>query len=46
MLVDRRVWAETEGLSADAIEKMYRDLVSYFVSEEMQHWQRSDSVQS
>jgi len=26
MLQQRRVWAEQEGLSADAIEKMYRDL--------------------
>ena len=30
---------EPEGLSPDAIEKMYRDLVNYFVNEEMTRWQ-------
>lgn len=38
MLLTRRKWAEDEGLSADAIEKMYSDLVNYFISEEMKHW--------
>lgn len=42
MLAERRDWAEKEGLSADVVEKMYRDLVGYFVSEEMKHWQRSE----
>jgi isochorismate pyruvate lyase len=41
MLEQRRVWAEEEGLNADAIEKMYRDLVSHFIDEEMKHWQQS-----
>jgi isochorismate pyruvate lyase len=41
MLEQRRVWAEEEGLNADAIEKMYRDLVNHFIDEEMKHWQRS-----
>jgi isochorismate pyruvate lyase len=41
MLEQRRVWAEEEGLSADAIEKMYRDLVNHFIEEEMKHWQQS-----
>jgi isochorismate pyruvate lyase len=41
MLKQRRVWAEEEGLSADAIEKMYRDLVTHFIDEEMKHWQQS-----
>jgi isochorismate pyruvate lyase len=40
MLQQRRVWAEEVGLSADAIEKMYRDLVSYFIDEEMKRWQQ------
>lgn len=38
MLVTRRQWAEAEGLSPDAIEKMYSDLVSHFIAEEMKHW--------
>jgi isochorismate pyruvate lyase len=41
MLGQRRVWAEEEGLNADAIEKMYRDLVNHFIDEEMKHWKRS-----
>jgi isochorismate pyruvate lyase len=41
MLEQRRVWAEEEGLNADAIEKMYRDLVNHFIDEEMKHWKRS-----
>lgn len=40
MLVQRRTWAEEEGLNPDAIEKMYRDLVNYFIEAEMQHWQK------
>jgi isochorismate pyruvate lyase len=38
MLAQRRAWAEDAGLSADAIEKMYRDLVEHFIAEEMKHW--------
>ena len=38
MLEKRRVWAEEEGLNPDAIEKMYRDLVSHFIEEEMRRW--------
>jgi len=39
MLEQRRVWASAEGLSPDAIEKMYRDLVNHFIKEEMSKWQ-------
>ncbi|MBD2105294.1 isochorismate lyase [Leptolyngbya sp. FACHB-261] len=45
MLEQRRVWAEAEGLNADAIEKLYRDLVSHFIDEEMKHWQQSRAEQ-
>lgn len=38
MLATRREWAEAEGLSPDAIEKMYSNLVSHFIAEEMKHW--------
>ncbi|MBD2257377.1 isochorismate lyase [Pseudanabaena sp. FACHB-2040] len=41
MLKQRRSWAEEEGLNADVIEKMYQDLVNYFIEEEMKHWQQS-----
>lgn len=39
MLEQRRVWARSEGLNPDVIEKMYRDLVGYFIKEEMSQWQ-------
>ena len=38
MLRQRRGWAERAGLSPDAIEKMYSDLVKYFINEEMMKW--------
>lgn len=38
MLQQRRAWAEEEGLNADTIKKMYRDLVNHFIEEEMKHW--------
>jgi len=37
MLQERRIWAENEGLNPDVIEKLYRDLVSYFIEEELKH---------
>lgn len=39
MLQQRRTWAQEEGLNPDVIEKMYTDLVNYFIEEEMKHWQ-------
>lgn len=42
MLEQRRVWAKEEGLSPDAIEKMYRDLVNHFIEEEMKQWSDKD----
>ena len=39
MLAQRRDWAEQQGLSPDVIEQLYRDLVAYFIAEEMRHWQ-------
>lgn len=39
MLLQRRAWAQTEGLNPDAIEKLYADLVTHFIEEEMKRWQ-------
>lgn len=39
MLQQRRIWAEAAGLNPDVIEKIYQDLVNYFIQEELQHWQ-------
>lgn len=41
MLKERRVLAEEQGLSPDLIEKIYRDLVTWFISEEMKHWEEA-----
>src|SRR5947209_2151065 len=38
MLVARRAWAEEAGLDPDMIEKLYRDLVAYFIVREREHW--------
>ena len=40
MLLQRREWADAEGLSADVIEQLYRDLVSYFIDAEMSKWRQ------
>ena len=38
MLLARRGWAEEEDLDPEVIEKLYRDLVTYFVLREKEHW--------
>ena len=38
MLRARRGWAEEEDLDPDVIEKLYRDLVTYFIEREREHW--------
>ncbi|MBI3310677.1 MAG: isochorismate lyase [Serratia liquefaciens] len=43
MLLQRRTWADEQGLSPEVIEKLYRDLVNYFISEEMKHWSKAQS---
>lgn len=39
MLQKRRSWAEEECLNPDMVEKLYQDLVDYFIAEELKHWQ-------
>jgi isochorismate pyruvate lyase len=38
MLEVRRHWAEREGVDPDLIERLYRDMVTYFVEHEKDHW--------
>jgi isochorismate pyruvate lyase len=40
MLAQRRQWAADNGLNPDVIEGLYRDLVNYFIDEEMKHWKQ------
>jgi isochorismate pyruvate lyase len=41
MLDQRRAWAVEVGLSPEAIEKLYRDLVTHFIEEELKFWDQS-----
>ena len=41
MLIQRREWAAEYGLSPDAIEKMYDDLVNHFIQEELKLWKKN-----
>lgn len=38
MLQQRREWAQESGLNPDIVEKLYRDLVNYFIDEELKHY--------
>ena len=38
MLQVRRGWARREKLDPDFIERLYRDMVGYFIDREMEHW--------
>ncbi|ADY53395.1 Chorismate mutase, type II [Pseudopedobacter saltans DSM 12145] len=38
MLKIRKIWAAEENISPEIIEKIYRDLVAYFVAEELHNW--------
>ena len=39
MLEQRRIWAQEDDLNPDVIEKIYRDLITYFIEEELNYWQ-------
>jgi len=38
MLQARRQWAELEGLDPDFVEKLYQQVVDYFIARELEHW--------
>ena len=40
MLEERRRWAIEESLDPNVIEKLYKDLISYFVNREMDDWNK------
>lgn len=44
MLQQRRLWAVENNLNPDIIEKLYRDLVNYFINEELKHWQEETKI--
>ncbi len=46
MLEQRRAWAQAAGLDPDVIANVYRDLVNYFIAEEMRQWESNEHRQS
>ena len=38
MLQQRREWAQESGLNPDVVENLYRDLVNYYIEEELKHY--------
>ncbi len=38
MLTQRKIWAEEENINPNFIEKLFSDMVSYFINKEMQEW--------
>ena len=44
MLEQRRIWATKNNLNPDIIEQVYRDLVNYFIEEELQHLQDRNNL--
>ena len=38
MLQQRREWAQESGLNPDVVENFYRDLVNYYIEEELKHY--------
>ncbi|MEG4291352.1 isochorismate lyase [Microcoleus sp. C2C3] len=38
MLQQRREWAGESGLNPDVVENIYRDLVNYYIEEELKHY--------
>ena len=38
MLQQRREWAQESGLNPDVVENIYRDLVNYYIEEELIHY--------
>jgi chorismate mutase-like protein len=41
MLYQRRAWAQEEGLDPSLVEKLYHDMVQFFIYEEMTRWNRT-----
>jgi isochorismate pyruvate lyase len=40
MLHQRRAWAEERDIDPEMIEKLYRDMVSHFIQQDMAHWRQ------
>jgi isochorismate pyruvate lyase len=43
MLKTRRTWAARENLSPDFVEKLYREIVAWFIGRETEEWKNIGS---
>jgi len=43
MLAARRQWAEQAAIDPDLIEKLYRDMLAYFIAQETEQWRSQHS---
>jgi isochorismate pyruvate lyase len=43
VLDTRRAWAVDAGLDGDVVRGLYRDIVTYCVSEEKKHWEKTQT---
>jgi isochorismate pyruvate lyase len=39
----RREWAREEDLDPDVIERVYRELIAYYIEREREHWKTPES---
>lgn len=46
MLEKRKEWAKEENLSPEAVENLFRDLVNYFIEEELNTWKQQQNKNS
>ena len=44
VLDTRRDWAQEAGLDGEVVRTLYRDIVTYCVSEERKHWERTQAI--
>ncbi len=38
MLAQRKIWAEEKNINPTFIEKLFSNMISYFINKEMQEW--------
>ncbi|MCE2573058.1 isochorismate lyase [Motilimonas eburnea] len=38
MLQDRKKWAEQAGLSAEYVERLFTDIIDWYINQQIKHW--------
>ena len=44
MLQDRRCWAEEQGLSSDYIERLFGEIIQWFINQQVHYWRKKHGV--